>query len=213
MLRDAPPTITLQTVQNFLRSYGTSRGASLWSSVECLRTLISNAFSRTCSRRSLWRLSVSSCCLVESKSHHEGSLQSYDFCWCKWPTGCFQSFTKGQHHTRRKTITRFLVTRWRNMHWCSSLLPTIKIHPMRFLAYEAMVTRPTTCTSNFVLGFIQPFFFCKNARHIIHHPSVIRETLECLPHHESAPWWLLWKLEPRTGRRSTAMVLSHRQVM
>jgi len=54
-------TITLQTIHNFFFSYGTSFGALLWSSVECCRMLIRNAFSWIASSFSLCLRSVSSC--------------------------------------------------------------------------------------------------------------------------------------------------------
>lgn len=54
-------TMTLQTMHNFFFSYGTSLGASLWSSVECRRMLMRNAFSCIASRFSLCLRSVSSC--------------------------------------------------------------------------------------------------------------------------------------------------------
>jgi len=54
-------TMTLQTMHNFFFSYGTSFGASLWSSVECRRMLMRNAFSCIASRFSLCLRSVSSC--------------------------------------------------------------------------------------------------------------------------------------------------------
>jgi len=54
-------TMTLQTMHNFFFSYGTSFGASLWSSVECRRILMRNAFSCIASSFSLCLRSVSSC--------------------------------------------------------------------------------------------------------------------------------------------------------